>query len=177
MIAAVFSDSHKDLKTLKAAAEEAKGFGAKKFIHLGDNYADADVLYDFSDDVVRVPGLWCPEYSDARVKNRLIIDLWGFKTLLTHSHKIAEQDLPGDGDPDKILKDQDVDILLYGHTHIYECIIRGDRLDMNPGTCKAGDKRSTHPTYGLIKVEGKKATGRVIILDGIVLAETTLIKM
>ena len=177
MIAAVFSDSHKDLKTLSLAAEAAKSFGAEKMIHLGDAFRDGLALNKYSDDVVTVPGLWCDEYHDGKIPNRLIVDLGGFKTLLTHCNKKTLEDMTLDGDPDEIIRKENIDILLYGHTHYFEAVIREGRLDLNPGSCKADDKRAPFVTYGLIIVEGKKATGKIIDLDGKTLAETTLIKL
>ncbi len=177
MIAAVFSDSHKDLKTLSLAAEAAKGFGATKMIHLGDAFRDGLELKKHSDDVVMVPGLWCDEYHDSKVPNRLIIDLGGFKTLLTHSNKATLEDMAQDRNPEEIIKAENIDILLYGHTHIYESVIRAGRLDLNPGSCRANDKRAASVTYGLIITDGNKATGKIMDLNGKVAAETTLIKL
>ncbi len=177
MIAAVFSDSHKDLKTLGAAAEAAKAFGATKMIHLGDTFRDGLALKKYSGDVVMVPGLWCDEYHDSMVPNRLIIDIGGFRTLLSHCNKKTLEDMTLDGDPEEIIKNEDIDILLHGHTHFFEAVIREGRLDLNPGSCRAGDKRAASVTYGLIFTDGKKATGKIMDLDGKILAETTLIKL
>ena len=177
MIAAVFSDSHKDLKTLSLAAEAAKGFGATKMIHLGDAFRDGLALKKYSGDVVMVPGLWCDEYHDSMVPNRLIIDIGGFRTLLSHCNKKTLEDMTLDGDPEEIIKNEDIDILLHGHTHFFEAVIREGRLDLNPGSCRAGDKRAASVTYGLIFTDGKKATGKIMDLDGKILAETTLIKL
>ena len=177
MIAAVFSDSHKDLKTLSLAAEAAKGYGATKMIHLGDAYRDRLALNKYSDDVITVPGLWCSEYHDSLIPNRRIIDLGGFKTLLTHCDKKTLEDMTLDGDPEEIIKKENIDILLYGHTHFFEAVIREGRLDLNPGSCRANDKRAASVTYGLIFADGKKAAGKIMDLDGKILAETTLIKL
>ncbi|MEI7905128.1 MAG: metallophosphoesterase family protein [Candidatus Firestonebacteria bacterium] len=177
LILGVFSDTHNSPGNLKKAAEEAKGFGAEIFIHLGDSYSDAKALFEYSKQVFRVPGLWCKEYSDKKIPNRLILDLNGFKLLLTHSDRTAEQDLPSDKDPQKLLAEEKIDILLYGHSHIYESLIRGDVLHLNPGALKEHDKRAAEPSYGLLTIEGNKANGRVMSLEGRILAETTLLKL
>jgi len=177
LILGVFSDSHNSLNNLKKAAEEAKGFGATKFIHLGDTYADANVLLEYTSEVYRAPGMWCKEYSDRKIPNRLLLEFEGFKLLLSHCHQKTEQDLPSDVDPKILIAENSVDILLYGHTHIYESIIRGDVLHLNPGALKDHDKRASQPTYGLLVLEKGRAMGRIMDLDGKILAETSLLTL
>ncbi|OGF44334.1 MAG: hypothetical protein A2231_06795 [Candidatus Firestonebacteria bacterium RIFOXYA2_FULL_40_8] len=173
----VFSDTHRNLDGLRQAAETAKALGAAILIHLGDSYKDGETLFEYSNEVLRVPGLYEPEYKNPEVPNRFFTEINGFNIFLTHSDRCEDQDLPGDIDPRKVAIENQADIYLYGHTHLYEATIKGDSLFLNPGSLKAGDNRCQTMTFGLLELSEKKATGKVMDLDGKVLVETVLLKL
>ncbi|HEO69838.1 MAG TPA: hypothetical protein ENN80_01145, partial [Candidatus Hydrogenedentes bacterium] len=67
------SDTHGNVALMHRAAEAMEArFGATLIVHLGDDYADAELLAMAGHTVHRVPGLWCPEYHDGRVPNQLL---------------------------------------------------------------------------------------------------------
>ena len=172
----VFSDSHNNLHNLKNAAERAKTLGAKVFFHLGDTYKDAEVLNEYSKKVFCVPGLYEKEYADPKIDNHFFTEVAGFNIFVTHSEKLEPQDLPGSLDPKTIAINNEADIYLYGHTHLYEAMIKGDTLFLNPGHLKTGDNRSETLSFGMLELTEKKAIGRVYGLDGKILQETVLLK-
>lgn len=172
----VFSDTHNNLPDLKNAAEKAKSAGASVFIHLGDTYKDADVLFEYSDKVFRVPGLYEKQYADPKIQNHFFTNISGFNIFLTHSDRLEPQDLPGSLDPKKTAINNEADIYLYGHTHLYEAMIKGDTMFLNPGHLKTGDNRSETLSFGMLELTEKKAIGRIYGLDGKILQETVLLK-
>ncbi len=176
-IIGVFSDTHNELGLFRRAVEKAKTLGAAGFIHLGDTYKDADLLFEHSDTVFRVPGLYEKQYTEPKIQNRFFTELSGFKLFLTHSDRPEPEDLPGSLDPKKIAIENETDIYLYGHSHLYEAMIKGDTLFLNPGHLKKGDHRNNTLSFGMLELEGKKATGRVYALDGKILQEAVLFKL
>jgi putative phosphoesterase len=172
----IFSDSHNNINNLKNAASKAVEFGAKKLIHLGDNYADASTLYEFSKDVVNIPGIFCKEYKDITIPNRIILEIEGFKILLSHTPTSNPADLPEDLKPEQLIAENKIDIFLYGHTHLYEVMIKGDILHLNPGHLKTDDKKSPILTFGTLELEKTKAIGKVFDISGKLLSESALYK-
>ncbi|MFH1073614.1 MAG: metallophosphoesterase family protein, partial [Candidatus Firestonebacteria bacterium] len=79
--------------------------------------------------------------------------------------------------PHKVAIENQSDIYLYGHSHLYEAVIKGDALFLNPGSLKYGDNRSRILTFGLLELEEKKAVGKVLDLQGKVLVESVLLKL
>ncbi len=172
----VFSDTHNNTDLLIRAAEEAKTLGATVFCHLGDTYKDAELLFEYSAKILRVPGLHEKQYADPKIQNHFFTELAGFNIFLTHSDRLEEEDLTGSLNPKIIAINNEADIYLYGHTHLYEAMIKGDTLFLNPGHLKKGDNRSSTLSFGLLELTDKKAIGRVYELGGKILQETVLLK-
>ncbi|MFH1074704.1 MAG: metallophosphoesterase family protein, partial [Candidatus Firestonebacteria bacterium] len=141
-IVGIFSDTHRNLDGLRQSAETAKSLGATTLIHLGDSYKDGAVLFEYSNEVFRVPGLFEPEYKEPGIPRRFFMEISGFNIFITHSNRQEEQDLPEDINPHKVAIENQSDIYLYGHSHLYEAVIKGDALFLNPGSLKYGDNRS-----------------------------------
>ena len=176
-IIGVFSDSHKNLPGLKQAAKMAAASGATILIHLGDFYKDGELLLKLSKTVFRVPGLYEPEYKDPSIPNRFFKEIAGFKFFLTHSDSREDEDLPGDINPRKVAIENESDIYLYGHSHLYEAMIKGDAMFLNPGSLKLQDLRSQTSTFGLLELGSNKAVGRIVDLEGNTLQEAILFKL
>ena len=174
---AVFSDSHSNTINLTAAAVKAKEMGAVKFIHLGDNYIDSFSLKKICKDVVAIPGVFCEEYKDPSIPNRIIMDINGFKILISHTPNSNNADLKSDVKPEKALENNKLDCFLYGHTHMYEAMIKGETLHLNPGHLKTDDNRNLVLSFGLLEIEKAKATGRIFDINGKLLQETVLFKL
>ena len=172
----IFSDTHRNLDGLREAAEKAKAMGATILIHLGDSYKDGEVLLEYSNKVLRVPGLYEPEYKNPEVPNRFFRDIGGFNIFFTHSPTKEEQDLPEDQNPQKVAAERRADIFLYGHTHLFEVAAKNDALFLNPGSLKTGDNRSLTLTFGILELTDKKAVGRIFDLDGNLQVESMLFK-
>lgn len=170
----VVSDSHGEKDNIIKIAGIARDKSADMVIHLGDDYDDADFLLEENIKLERVPGVFSNYYSGDETENRKIIELEGWKTLLTHTKEKHENDLPDDIAPEEMISNGSVDIVLYGHSHIPAIAKEGNVYLINPGHLKSEDKKGFEPSYAVLNIE--KETFDIIIkkLDSgeLVLRET-----
>lgn len=169
------SDSHGHVENLKRAFRALLGRGIEVFCHLGDDYDDMRALEVGTLEVVQVPGVFSSYYRDPAIPNRVIKSWGGKRFLLTNTKVRHENDLQGDPDPQELVAKGEVDVVLYGHSHIPEVSAQGGVLFLNPGHLKEEDKKGYPPTYGLVEVEGERVSGMVYDLySGEVLFSHTL---
>ncbi len=80
------------------------------------------------------------EWADA-LEQKKIFTLAGKKILLIHNKKEISQSL------------EDIDLVIYGHSHQYYCEKEGGTWWLNPGSC--GKRRFSLPvTWALLMIEG-----------------------
>jgi putative phosphoesterase len=160
---AVVSDTHGNLKGLrKVVSDILAGDDIDLFIHLGDDYDDAEVLEEHGVDYKRVPGVFSDHYADGAVPNRVVEEIEGWKVLLTHTHVSHPNDLRNDLKPEELVETKQVDVVLYGHTHIPGIAARNGVLFVNPGHLKGEDKKGHSASYGLIDISRDKITGTIV---------------
>lgn len=144
----VFSDSHGDLTALKRAVDHA---GSLDFaIHCGDYYED--LVKVFGHTQTPYEGV-CGNVDFVRhapLEQQLA--LGGLSIYVTHGHLYdVKYDL------NRLFYkslELEVDICLFGHTHIAQVIEKDGLILMNPGSVarpKGGQKAS----YGIIEIEHK----------------------
>ena len=123
----VVSDSHGHLYMLDKAI---KSMGhVDMLIHLGDDYKDIIKINEkYKKPVEYVVGN--NDYSSAPVYEKTIT-IQGVRIYITHGHKYRVKY----GIEDLIYKAQDenIDVVLYGHTHRQNIERHSDRLFINPG--------------------------------------------
>lgn len=170
---AVVSDTHGNLEGLRAAVREITSREKiDLFIHLGDNYEDAEVFDEFEYDYLRVPGVFHDLYANARVPNRIIEKVEGWNLMLSHTHESHSHDLPGDPRPEALVGSGKVEVLLFGHLHVPSIEVQKGVLLVNPGHLKDGDKRGYPPSYAILDVSGDRIDARIVELgSGAVLEE------
>jgi putative phosphoesterase len=168
MLVVVMSDTHGELDNLKSILPRIREINPDLVMHLGDNYEDAELLRDFP--LVRVPGVYESYYSKPEVPNRIILNLSGWLSLLTHSHLRHENDLPWDPDPQDLVRRKAVDLIIHGHTHIPRAELIEGVVYINPGHMKKEDKKGYPPTFSLIEAE-EELKVRIIELSGRVMLE------
>lgn len=149
----VVSDSHGETENITRLSRIAKDEKAEKVIHLGDDYDDADLLFDHGITVDRVPGVFSAYYTEKDIPNRKIIDINGWKVLLTHTRERHANDLVDDTPPEQYLREGSIHIVLYGHSHIPAIAIENGIYLINPGHLKSNDKRGYEPSYALLNIE------------------------
>jgi putative phosphoesterase len=149
----VVSDTHGDLNNLRAAVNEVLSkHEIDLFVHLGDEYQDAEVFDEYACQYIRVPGVYDDRYRDRVIPNRIMKVLEGWRFLMSHTDKTHSNDLPDDLRPEELIAGREIDVLLYGHSHQPSAEIRNEILRVNPGHLKKEDKRGFPPTYGIITI-------------------------
>ena len=160
----VLSDSHSALRFMRQCVDAVK---PNAVIHLGDHYDDAEALEEEYPGipVYRVPGN-CDRYRCPPDTPEICIRrICGVDVYMTHGHKHHVKQYTG-----ALLRDAracDVQVVLYGHTHVAECYQEEDELwVLNPGSCGYGGGSA-----GLILAEGGE------ILECRILREEDLLLM
>jgi uncharacterized protein len=141
MILGVMSDTHGNSRLMHDAAQTLTGdLRAELLFHLGDDYIDSEELILAGYAVRRVPGLWCPQYQDARIPKRFVETFDGLQVAWAH----AEKDLR--------FPERAAAIILTGHTHQADIVLLGHSLYVNPGHLKAPICQDIPASYGLIEI-------------------------
>ncbi|MFA5879519.1 MAG: YfcE family phosphodiesterase [Candidatus Margulisiibacteriota bacterium] len=147
----VISDTHHNLEYQDLVLAQITDIDF--VIHLGDFYDDSEALINNGYEVIRIPGVWCPDYSNEAVENRKIftIDRWRF--FISHTPISHEYDLANDLKPEKVLASNSIDIFLYGHTHIPEIKKENGIIVCNPGHLKSLWEKGYSPSFALISID------------------------
>lgn len=144
----VFSDSHSYLAYMVECTRQIQ---PDVLIHLGDYYADADVLCrEFPQiPLYAVPGN-CDQYRGGYLPEPVaIVDLDGVRLFLTHGHKHGVK-----YDLHKLkleARQAGADAALFGHTHQQLIAREEDLWVINPGSCGM-----FNASAALIVTEGNK---------------------
>lgn len=150
------SDTHGAIENLRRAGRElAAHWQVDMIVHLGDEWEDFDVLRDLPvKKIIRVPGIYCQQYLDPDISNRVLENIEGCRVLFTHTDKINKNDLPGDPDPEELAAGQKVDVICYGHTHIPVIRRENHVAWLNPGHLKNQDKKGYPPSFAVLEIKG-----------------------
>jgi hypothetical protein len=164
---AVFSDTHGHCALLRQVVGGIlQDRHMDLLVHLGDDYDDAEVFYEFETPYLRVPGVYSDYYVDPRVPNRRIEDFEGWRTLLTHTRESHANDPRRSIKPERLIAQNEVDIVLFGHTHRPYLAEEKGILFVNPGHLKDRDKKGHEPTCALLDIRADAVGVRVEGLDG-----------
>jgi len=169
MVVGVVSDTHGNIQGMRRLAEVLKAKGVSTLLHVGDDYRDLKTLAQAGLEVIGVPGVYCREYRDARIPNRLVVEVNGVKLLLTHTESRHKHDRPGDSAPETLARQ--VQIVLFGHTHAPTLEERQGVLWLNPGHLKDRPDRGHAPSFALLALSPAEAQVEIRRLedDGLVL--------
>ncbi len=144
----VLSDSHSVLRVMRSAVQAVK---PDAIIHLGDYFDDGEVIHQENTHIPfhQVPGN-CDKFRLYHPRPEVLCySVCGAKLYITHGHnhnvKYGLYSLLQDA------KEQNVQAVLYGHTHTPDCRCEDGMWILNPGSCNRGDG-----TVGLIEVENGK---------------------
>lgn len=159
----VISDTHQNMAYLNQAIEVLQREKIELLIHLGDDYRDiAEEVKGIK--VIKVPGVYDPEYQITSIPHRQVIELGVVKAVATHSVKSHENDFPDDVAPDELARRSGAKLVLYGHTHLPLIEEKEGLVWMNPGHLKGDDKKGAPASYGLIEVTGSQVVTKIIDL-------------
>ncbi len=149
----VISDSHGEIDNIIQISKVVREENISKVIHLGDDYDDVNFLIKEGIEIERIPGVFSGYYSEKDIPNRKILEIEGWRVLLTHTKERHENDLSGDISPEDSVKNGAIDIVLYGHTHIPAIAKEGTVYLLNPGHLKATDKKGYQPSFAVLDIE------------------------
>lgn len=155
MRAIVFSDTHGDIKLLEDAIKHFKSpeyrFG------LGDYEVDPFVL-----DALGVTGVKGNSFFDPNWDDNFIYKADNYKLLFTHGHKMGVRD--GLYRLYLYAKENNIDIIFYGHTHMAKIDKYEDIYFINPGSTT----RPYSPTFPtLVYMEINNNIADIKIYDAI----------
>ena len=129
----VFSDSHSSLRLMRLCIEAVR---PDVMIHLGDYFDDGEAMKEEYPGIraYQVPGN-CDRYRCPPDQPEICIDrIGGVDVYLTHGHKHRVKQ--GLGGLLSSARTANVDIVMYGHTHVADCHREEDGLwVLNPGSC------------------------------------------
>jgi predicted phosphodiesterase len=142
MLVGIVSDTHRNKGLHTEVIEAFSEAGVDRVYHLGDDYADSELEIEYGFDVVRIPGLYCPEYKNRDIEKVGYDTVQGIRIVMAHDiQDIPESDL------------RCHDIILHGHTHKFEIRVENGRIFMNPGHLKNPVDKGRTATYGMIDVD------------------------
>ncbi|MBL8028512.1 MAG: metallophosphoesterase family protein [Fibrobacteres bacterium] len=142
MLIGIVSDTHRNKGLHTEVLNAFSEAGVDRVYHLGDDYADSELEIEYGFDVVRIPGLYCPEYKNREIEKVAYDTVQGIRMVMSHDlQDIPESDL------------RCHDIILHGHTHKMEIRVENGRIYMNPGHLKNTVDKGRAATYGMIDVD------------------------
>jgi hypothetical protein len=163
----ICSDTHASQNYIDLLIERIEAYAPDCVIHLGDYWSDADQLRSDAYDLIRVPGTWTPFYQNPDIDNRKFEELNGWSFFLSHTPTHHFNDLPGDVDPQEVIRTKACDILCHGHTHHPKVARENGVWVLNPGHLKEGDDRGYPPSYAICSISDTIIECSVITLhDG-----------
>ena len=137
----VISDTHGDLATIR---QVVKGVQVDMWLHAGDCSQDGEYLRN----LVAVPVIAargnCDGHTSAKIDE--FVEVSGHRIWLTHGHRYGVKQ--NTHDLVRWGKQHEVDIVLYGHTHIADNHWCDGILIFNPGSAYG-----SHATYGILEID------------------------
>ena len=145
----VFSDSHRDIKSMLYVVDKA---APDMIIHLGDLIYDAvEVSRQFIGIPIEMVKGNCDLGSAA--SSYKMVTVAGKKIFMTHGDvfgvRTGTSDLASEG------KKRSADLILYGHTHRPVIKKKKGIIMMNPGSIGKYARGPRHPSFGVIEINGK----------------------
>ncbi len=138
----VCSDNHSNFLVLNKIL--ADNPNCDYYWHLGDSEADSkDKLSPF------VTVLGNNDYLDLPVYR--VIEVGNHRFLLTHGHRYLRGDLNA---LYYLAKENNCDVVLYGHTHMFSDYSYNGVRFINPGSC-SHNRDGSKPSYAVLNVSDK----------------------
>jgi putative phosphoesterase len=147
----VISDTHGDINKAEEVIKSNNGINL--IIHLGDYYRDAQKL---ASRFPEIPIEYIYGNSDFLIDGipaEKVLELKGKKIFITHGHRYSVN-----WDYDKLYKkaeEMNVDILLFGHTHVPELVTRKNYYIVNPGSI-SDPRDDSNESYAIIDIDNER---------------------
>ncbi len=151
----VLSDTHGEIDECNHVLKKVDKIDL--IIHLGDYSSDVvNVKKIFKLDIINVRGN-C-DRMDTKTKDEMIVTLKGKKLFLTHGHIYGVKT-----NLDRIFyraKELQVDIALFGHSHVPVSITYEDMLLFNPGSISM-PRKGSKKSFGIIELKQNSVESKI----------------
>jgi putative phosphoesterase len=144
----VFSDTHGDTGRADIAIRSNRGVDL--IIHLGDYFRDAQKLSALFPNIPMEYIYGNSDFLIGNVPGEKMIQVCGKRIFMTHGHKYSVK-----WDRKRLLskaREQNADILLFGHTHIPELIVNDPLYLLNPGSTSE-PRADSKGSYAIIEID------------------------
>lgn len=151
----VISDTHGDQVAIQRVVQLATD--VDMWLHAGDCSQDAEYLMS----LVVVPVVSVKGNCDGQATARLdeFVEAVGHKIWLTHGHRYGVK--RGIEELLHVAKHHNINVSIYGHTHVPDNQWCEGILFFNPGSaCSYGSRG----TYGILEIEDQQVVGSVVEL-------------
>lgn len=154
----VMSDTHGDQAAVRQGIKAAGPMDM--WLHAGDYSQDASYLAK----LVNVPVFAARGNCDGQATAKIdeFIEVAGKKIWITHGHRYGVKQ--GVSQLVEWGRHYEVDIVIYGHTHIPDSRWEENLLVFNPGS--AAEPRSGYGTCGILNIDHEgKITGEILVFE------------
>lgn len=147
----ITGDTHRDIACIRKIVQLAPP--VEQWLHTGDHVGDAILLAKQTGLLVtKVLGNCDYDSQEANIDEIFVLE--GFKIWLTHGHRYM-----GHTHVEKLAwwaKQLEVDVVIYGHTHIPMFKYYGDKLLINPGS-PSRPRGGSRPSFAVLTLkQGEK---------------------
>lgn len=139
----VISDTH---GRIKSSVDIARKGNYDLIFHLGDHYRDGIEIAKKTDIVVHAVVGNC-DFSNQNEEKTLTINGRKIKLIHGHRHHVKMTDAV----LRDLVREENLDMLFYGHTHVAETIFEGEAIILNPGSISL--PRDGAPSYAILEID------------------------
>lgn len=146
----VISDTHRNIRNFLSIMEKLKDIDG--IIHLGDLVSDARDIQSIFENIPLYYIAGNCDFFEDNILTEKIIKIANKKIMLTHGHNHGVK--RGYERLRKIIEKEELDALLFGHTHAPYIEYIENAVLFNPGSIS--EPRTTRfPSYGILEIDDK----------------------
>ena len=141
------SDTHGKTANLRTLMKRTRQ--ADMLLHMGDVEGDEEEIRSFAGCPVYFVRGNCDSFS--RLPEEELLPLEGHRIFMTHGHRYSVSSTLAH--LDDAARERDADIVLYGHTHVPEYVMIGERHFVNPGSLSRPRQEGHRPSYAILEID------------------------
>ncbi|NJD01155.1 MAG: metallophosphoesterase [Ruminiclostridium sp.] len=152
----VLSDTHGDINKAEEAIRNNREVSL--IIHLGDYFRDAQKLSALFPEIPIEYIYGNSDFMIDDVPAEKMLEVDGKRIFITHGHRYSVK-----WDYDKLYRkaeEMNVDLLLFGHTHVADLIEKGGYCVLNPGST-SNPRDDSNESYAIIEIDNGKVAPRL----------------
>jgi putative phosphoesterase len=152
--------THGDIDTAKKVIE--KHTDVDMVLHLGDYFRDAQKLSDLFPNIPIEYIYGNSDFMIGDVPAEKVFNFDAKKIMMTHGHRYSVK-----WGYDKLhnkASEEDVDLLLFGHTHIATSLCKDNKCILNPGSI-TDPRDGQNESYAIIEIKNGKLDSKIYFMD------------